>query len=224
MKNHLLIGISLLTVVQVAFAQPLKLKDKDTTFKYTFTGKTGSKIELTEKTIIDKKYEIKVRPSKQINKLVKDENFEVILTNGKEDEEIVIETKSKIVTYLVDEMKIPAVTYYGEITGDNKKYYLNCYENIKPVDDQAEAKPEKKTIECLKTEGCKSYATKDSSFELTDTPICIGKKEASIIKKKSNLQITCIISEGSATAKGERIVQVLDTKDISEVKSSDKCK
>lgn len=224
MKNHLLMGISLLTVAQVALSQPLRLFDENTAFKYSFTGKNGSKIELTEKSILEKKYEIKVRPSKQINKLIKDENFEVILTNGKDDEEIVFETKSKLITYSVNDKKIPAVTYFSEITSDNKKYLLNCYENVKPVDAQAEAKEVKKTIECLKTEGCKSYVAKESNFELAQTPICVGSKEASIVTKKSNIQITCAFREGDENAKPQRIVQVLDTKDISEVKSSDKCK
>lgn len=220
MKNHLLIGLSLLTTVQVAFAQPLKLFDDKTAFKYTFKTKAGKSIELTEKSIIEKKYEIKIRPSTEINKLVKDDKFEVIFTNGKEDEEIVYETKQSIGNYKSNGTEVKAITYYSE---QKENTQIQCYEKTLPVEN-TEPKETKQKTECLKNEGCKSYVVKDNGFELAATPICIGSKESTVVTQKSNLLVTCVLWEGSDPNKGQRVEQLMETKEISEIKSSsDKC-
>jgi hypothetical protein len=224
MKSKFIIGASLL-LAQLSFSAPAEVMDIKSTF--TFKTTDGKAFEVTEKDAKDKKIEIKIRPSKQINKVVFDDTYEIILTSDKS--EVVFETKQsrgkiaqkpdKDGTAKPDVIRIK---YIGEAEKNKQPYGIECYETLKSTDETAKAE-EAKTIECLKKEGCKSYTVKDTaSFESKETPICIGTKDAKIIKKQVQMKLNCGIYD-----KENKIMvlsQVLGEKEITEVKSSEKCK
>lgn len=220
MKNYLLIGLSVLTLAPMVLAEPLKLADDSAAFKYTLKTTKDTSLELTDKNVIEKKFEIKVRPSKKIQRLVKSNTFEIILGNS--EEEVVFEATPSLHEYDGKEKAFSAVSYYSPTASNGQKVSILCFEKNKATDatEQSEAK---KTLACLKTEGCKSYATKENHFELAQTPICIGSKEATVVTKKANIQLNCLLWEGEDNSKASRLIQVLDTKEISEIKSSEKC-
>lgn len=220
MKNYLLIGLSLLTLAPMALSQPLKLANDSVAFKYNLKTTKGDNLELTEKSVIDKKFEIKIRPSKQIQRLVKNNTYEIILSNN--ENEVVFEANQSLQEYDGKEKAFSAVTYYSPTSTNGQKISIQCLEHLKTAEpsEQSEAK---KTLSCLKTEGCKSYATKDAHFELIQTPICVGTKEATVITKKAHAQLTCMLWEGDDNSKSSRLVQIVETKEINEIKSSEKC-
>lgn len=224
MKSKFIIGASLL-LAQLSFSAPAEIVDIKSTF--TFKTTDGKAFEVTEKDTKDKKIEIKIRPSKQINKVVFDETYEIILKS--DTAEVVFETKQsrgeisqKPDKDGIAKPKVIRIKYIGEAEKNKQAYGIECFETLKATDDTAKTE-ETQTLECLKKEGCKSYTVKDTaSFEQKETPICIGTKEAKTIKKQVQMKLNCGIYDKDN--KFMLLSQVLGEKEITEVKSSEKCK
>lgn len=85
-----------------------------------------------------------------------------------------------------------------QVAGDSRNYLVGGKdENKQPVNIQCTSEIkvksedgltfEKGQLACVKTSGCKSYVLgTDKKFKMSDTTVCVGKKEVEISKENAN--------------------------------------
>ncbi|MCK6597932.1 MAG: hypothetical protein L6Q37_06170 [Bdellovibrionaceae bacterium] len=199
---------------------------KETKGTLKLLNKENAAVEYNEKDTKDKKFEIQIRPSKSMSKVMMDGKYLLTLIEGKNQFVFDMDqTRGPLKTSETDEKNFRLI--YNISSSDNnkevnKEIKVTCYESVNYKETDTSEKTKK--TDCVKKDSCKSYGVKDSkSLELKETPICIGKANTTYTQGNKELYLNCAFFDEEK--KNTLILsQLLNTQNkIDIIKKTEKC-
>ena len=219
MKSRIVFAL-LCSLSLLSHAEDAVIKETKGTLK--LLNKENTTVEYSEKDTKDKKFEIQIRPSKSMSKVMMDGKYLLTLIEGKNQFVFDMDqTRGPLKTGENDEKNFKLI-YNISSSDDSKEIKVTCYESVNYKETDSSEKTKK--TDCLKKDSCKSYAVKDSkSLELKETPICIGKANVTYTQGNKELYLNCAFFDQEK--KNTLILsQLLNTQNkVDMIKKTEKC-
>lgn len=150
------------------------------------------------------KLEIQISPSKEIEKLVLKDQYQIKLS---------LEGKEVILDAFPYAASDGRVVYGSNKENTNQGLSVRCTITSKIKSDLAKLTYDKKSIGCIKTSGCQAYVLgSDKKFKYTNVTTCTGNKEVEAAKAEFEESIGCILSDNNTEADQKNSVRISFTR------------